>query len=403
MPRKLFSFLRAVVEAGECRLTFYKSTPLFTADKSDSMRIRIYRRHEADYRFNDDYAEYFDGLTPTAADVVFDGDLPAQDHRKFTYRDTTVEIGQTYAYWVSSGEDAPVGPTAVRVRDPRVWWSAEEITARMSAIATQYPTLASPVTFGHTRRGRQLEGLRVGNPDNCIALIGAVHPGESGPELIIGALEQLMAENPEALHRTGLVILPSVGIDQRQQIVRGNPWYLRVNYSGVDINRNFPSRWDTVEHTYGLSTNDPDAATYRGPEPASEPETQAVMAMVSSTKPRCVLSFHCLASIAGPNFFTTKYGAQDAAFEAQCRAWIEPYTRGFYPEQADPPIMLHYACDAGSLSTWLYHEFGIPGFDLEWDGRDESRISHNDLTTPELVAEYQRRHYHGLLAALSTH
>lgn len=63
--------------------------------------------------------------------------------------------------------------------------------------------------------------------------------------------------------------------------------------------------------------------------------------------------------------------------------------------------MYRYTCDSGSLSTWLYHEFGIPGFDLEWDYREESRVSHNDLTTPDLIAEYQRRHYDGLLAVLS--
>lgn len=275
------------------------------------MIVRVYRRNEVNYRFNDDYAEYFDGLVPTAEDLLFEGELAAVDHRKFTYHDTSVEIGQTYVYWVSSLDDPPVGPAPVRVRDPRVWWSAEKINARMSALADKHPSLVSSIELGHTRRGSRLDGLRIGNPDNCIVLIGAVHPGESGPELILPAVERLVEENPAVLERTGVAILPSVGIDERERLVQGIPWYLRVNQSGVDINRNFPSRWDTVEHTYGMSTDDPDAATYRGPAPASEPETQAVIALVSLVRPRCVMSFHCLASITGPNFFTTKYGAED--------------------------------------------------------------------------------------------
>jgi len=42
---------------------------------------------------------------------------------------------------------------------------------------------------------------------------------------------------------------------------------------GVDLNRNFTNRWNTTDRG---SSGEQCASNYRGPEPASEPETQAV-------------------------------------------------------------------------------------------------------------------------------
>jgi hypothetical protein len=61
---------------------------------------------------------------------------------------------------------------------------------------------------------------------------------------------------------------------------------------------------------------------------------------------------------------------------------------------------MKFACTAGSLASWLYHEGKIPGFDLEWDGDEKSKISHTDNVTRELMAEYQHRHYQALLRLL---
>jgi len=51
---------------------------------------------------------------------------------------------------------------------------------------------------------------------------------------------------------------------------------------GVDLNRNFTHRWSSVE---GGSSPEQCASTYRGPEPASEPENQAVEAYIRSLFP----------------------------------------------------------------------------------------------------------------------
>jgi len=57
----------------------------------------------------------------------------------------------------------------------------------------------------------------------------------------------------------------------------------RANARGVDLNRNFPVRWQASERG---------SVTWSGPAPASEPETVAVMAFVRSTRPWTTVVLH---------------------------------------------------------------------------------------------------------------
>lgn len=59
---------------------------------------------------------------------------------------------------------------------------------------------------------------------------------------------------------------------------------------GVDINRNYPFHW----HSLGEegSKSDPSAGWYRGPEPASEPEVRAIMALADRERFVAAISYH---------------------------------------------------------------------------------------------------------------
>lgn len=402
--RKLFYKMRVRTLQGGVQLAFYKSTPLFLSalERDKDPVIRIYRKEEPGFTFNQDYEEYFDGLSMSGAELRFEGRLEAENGRKYTFVDEDVRVGSTYVYWVCSDRGEPaVGPAAVRVRDPDIWWSQDELTSRMERLAAEYPQLVRMESYGHSARGRELQGLIIGRADRCAAFIGLIHPGESGPELIVPAAERLLKERPELLASAGLALLPAVAADERERLVRGHPGYLRTNANGVDVNRNFPADWDVTEYTYGLITSDPDAITYRGPRPASEPETRAVMAFIAETSPQCVFSFHCLASLCGPAFYASKHAAADSTFAQRSLPLLEAYTDGFYGTTGDS-VQLRYVCTAGSLPTWLYKDCaGVPGFDLEWEGLERSKLSHTDETTRVLMEEYRERHYRGIAAMLS--
>ena len=401
MPGHMFTGFRARVESGAVRLSFYLTTPLFESKRSGKrpLRIRIYRNTESRFAFGKDYEEYFGGLGPGKAGVAFEGYLPAINRRKYEYLDREVRTGSTYAYWVTSDRATqPTGPVPVRVRDTRIWWPQSAVEERLAALAEAHGKVVSLKRYGRTVGGRPIVGVVAGITTNLMALVGTIHAGESGPELAIPALERLLEEDPAILERAGLAMLPNVNIDERERMVAGCPWYLRVNMRGVDLNRNFNADWKEVDCGYGLVSSDPDAVTYRGPWPASEPETRAVVSFLEHAKPRAVLSYHALASITGAMLLAPGAAEGDRAFAAECRAIARRFTRGFYPEER--AVKLAFGATPGSLPAYAYRRFRVPAFDLEWDGNPDAKPSHADKTTCGLLETYQDRHYRGIVAVL---
>ena len=68
----------------------------------------------------------------------------------------------------------------------------------------------------------------------------------------------------------------------------------RGNGRGVDLNRNFPtSNWSPDPVCYKSRANDArDIALSPGGQPASEPETRALLSLLERQKPRAILSLH---------------------------------------------------------------------------------------------------------------
>jgi len=85
---------------------------------------------------------------------------------------------------------------------------------------------------------------------------------------------------------------------QAAVILCGNPDGMlhgtRGNGRGVDLNRNFPtSNWSSDPVFYKTRANDArDIALSPGAEPASEPETGALLALLKRLNPRAVVSLH---------------------------------------------------------------------------------------------------------------
>ncbi|HOZ47633.1 MAG TPA: M14 family metallopeptidase [Candidatus Hydrogenedentes bacterium] len=403
MARKPLSFLRARVCDGAVVLTAYKSTPTFKNAEAEAQfeTLRVYRSDEAAFEFGNDYAEYFDGLSHEDADVVFEGALTATNSRKFTWTDTDASVGRTYAYWMAPAEGVPTGPVAVKVRDPEVWWPYAKIIAAVDALKADYPNLVQVETVGHSAAHRPIKAVRVGTGARAAALIGAVHAGESGPELILPALRDLAANHRPLLDRVAVAAIPCVNVDEREREVLGVPWYLRTNANGVDINRNFPADWETVEYGYGLDSSDPDSSTFRGPQAASELETQAVMAFLWQQGADVVYAYHCLASICGARLLAASCAEGDAAYASRCGDLARAY--GLAMKLGVPEgELLSFGTTSGSLAAWCYRKLHTPAFDIEISRHEEDALAacRVDQTDRALLGMYQDRHRKAVIAVL---
>jgi murein peptide amidase A len=115
-----------------------------------------------------------------------------------------------------------------------------------------------------------------------VVILAAIHGDESETTVVVS----------EAL-RT----LPNDDL-QAAVILCGNPDGMlrgtRGNARGVDLNRNFPtSNWAPDAVHYKSRANDArDIALSPGVEPASEPETRALLSLVERLRPRAVVSLH---------------------------------------------------------------------------------------------------------------
>ena len=352
---------------------------------ANELPLRVIKRRTG-FVFPLDNMGYFYGMTPDGGELIFEG-IPERDGSFVNIDDPAVEVGVTYAYFViSDGNRAAfVGPAAVKVRDPYIFWSHDRILEKTEALSRDFG--GRVIEVGETVGHKRLAALVLGNPKRSVALLGAVHAGEAGAELCLSVAENLLRMRPELLEKVGLTVLPSVNADERERVVEGHPAYLRQNRNAIDINRNFDAHWETVGTSYGVSTDDPRASTYRGPYPTSEPETRAVVRLMKETHPEVAISYHHVSSITGDSMYCSKLAVDDAAFNERAERVSLAYKQGFRAPIGYPMNrVLFHSGSAGGFPTYCY-EHGIIGFDVEhWASElpmfNESR---NDEPTREML------------------
>ena len=174
-----------------------------------------------------------------------------------------------------------------------------QILAQLHAAQDDFPSLCKVVdlteTYGTapTFEGRHLLALKISDrvdqeeDEPAFLLVGAHHAREIvTPVLALYAVEQLTQRYGVDPNITALVdeyeiwVVPVWNPDGYEHVFRAdNLWrknrrvFAPGDGVGVDLNRNYPVGWDAV---CGGGTT-PTSETYRGPEPASEAETQTMI------------------------------------------------------------------------------------------------------------------------------
>ncbi|MBN8866246.1 MAG: DUF2817 domain-containing protein [Solirubrobacterales bacterium] len=143
----------------------------------------------------------------------------------------------------------------------RITASSLAVLALALALLGGSASAAERQPIGRSVDGRPLAAWRQGaaRPGFRVLVVGSIHGDERQGMRVVSSLRQRLAgrRGPKGIGLWTIRTVNPDGIARRQ----------RQNARGVDLNRNFPFRWD------GSLTG----GYYSGPRPASEPETRAVM------------------------------------------------------------------------------------------------------------------------------
>jgi hypothetical protein len=193
--------------------------------------------------------------------------------------------------------------TIVTTPIPNVQASLQEEKTPPSAVNTivvvvepSNPSTPTPRSnqsiIGSSVAGRPLEVFRFGKGPTARLIIAGIHGGNEWNTIkLANELMKYVEEHPEIIPKEiTLYILPSLNPDGEARIHGLDG---RVNDNGVDLNRNWPYRWEKDF----VRTNCWDyRKTTAGPYAASEPETAALLEfIVSHPEIDALISYHAAA------------------------------------------------------------------------------------------------------------
>ncbi len=191
---------------------------------------------------------------------------------------------------------------------------------------------------------------------NCILFLGGVHGDELPTVYLMFKLAHYVKDNPALFKDKCIVIAPLVNPDG---FLAASP--TRVNASGVDINRNFPTKdWQTKAIRQWIAKGK-NKRYYPGAKPASEQETLFQMALIKRFKPQKILSAHSPLNFFDYDGPSSDLNSFEQWMEQICKETNHPLKKfGYYP---------------GSLGNYAGHERNIFTLTLELPSSDPKRGS----------------------------
>lgn len=203
------------------------------------------------------------------------------------------------------------------------------------------------VPFGVTAQGRPLFAVRIGDGPVRVMLLGGIHTGEEINTVdLVGAFVAHFAVNPSVLPAAlSLLMIPVLNVD-------GVNLGTRINAHAIDLNRNWPARWQPVaQHASEIVSG--------GTAPLSEPETTALYNLIRTFRPHALLSWHSAYPPAGEAEGNTAALSMAAGVTGKTLAHAFAAGSGFdYLE-----TWIAYPITGQLLDTLT--DLGIPGLDIE--------------------------------------
>lgn len=206
--------------------------------------------------------------------------------------------------------------------------------------------------YGTSVLGHPLEVFLPLNKPASYLIMAGHHGDEPETTTVLSAVLRTVA--PENLNCAVILAANPDGLS------RGT----RANVRGVDLNRNFPTKdWNPQAVLHAWLNNEPKSVELSpGAKPASEPETQALINLVSILVPKVIISLHA------------RLGCIDDPTETPLGRWLS--------KETELPLVKDIGYPTpGSLGTWA-KEKNISLITFEFP--DESIVSIRQKISPVL-------------------
>ncbi len=237
---------------------------------------------------------------------------------KFAYVDYAGYRGYVLADYISPVQSATVEDLSV-VTTTSVY-TYEQMQQDLEALCAKYPNLATLSSIGTSENGQQIPVLILGDPqsENQILIQAGIHGREHMTSWLVTALADYClttgaAQSTDACFHIipmtnpdGIAISQSQTLPQELQSVYKSDIRLgytdlsasryaaqwKANAKGVDLNRNFDAGWQEF-----LGRNEPSSERYKGTEPFSATEAEALRQYTLSIDFDATVSYHATGSI----------------------------------------------------------------------------------------------------------
>ncbi len=201
-----------------------------------------------------------------------------------------------------------------RIVDYQNPYSSQIVFDNIAALEATYPDIIKTSSIGKSVQGRDITLLTLGTGERKVLIVAGIHSKESiavtftmrcieeyaqamtaGKNVGRYNVKKLLSEftiyfvplmNPD-----GMDIY--LGLEQPeytdQPLTEEELSDFKNNANGVNLNRNFPFEWGHEK----VNTTTPDSRSYAGASAASEPETQALIALCEANEFEWMFNMHC--------------------------------------------------------------------------------------------------------------